>query len=57
MRDVETVLRGESRLGEGQQVDGVEDVRLSLSVEPDEAVEFGAELQTRFADVAVVEDI
>ena len=57
MRDIKAVLRGESRLGETQQVNRVEDVRLSLSVEPDEAVEFGAELQTRFADVAVVEDI
>ena len=57
MCDVKAVLRGEGGLGKGQEINGIKDVRLSLSVESDETIEFGAELQTRFANVAVVENI
>ena len=57
MRDVEAVLGRESGLGETQQIDGIKDVRFSLSVEPNETIEFGTEFQTRLANIAIVEDI
>ena len=57
MGDVEGVLGGESGLGEREQVDRVQDIRFALSVQSNEAVEFGRKLQTCLADVAVVQDI
>ena len=57
MGDVERVLGGESGFGEREEVDRVEDVRFALTVETDEAVEFGGKLKRSFADVAIVEDI
>ena len=57
MGDVERVLGGESGFGEREEVNRVQDVGLSLSVETDEAVEFGGKLKRGFADVAIVEDI
>ena len=57
MRDVQTILTCKRRFGKTQQIDRVQDIRFALSVESDEAVEFGTKLQTRLADIAVVENI
>ena len=42
-------------LGEGEEIDGVEDVGLALAVAADEAVDFGRERHFRFCDVLIVE--
>ena len=57
MRDIERILTCVSGFGEREEVDRVEDVRFALTVETDEAVEFGGKLKRGFADVAIVEDI
>ena len=57
MRDIERILTCVSGLCETQQINRIEDVRFALTVETDEAVEFGGKLKRSFADVAIVENI
>ena len=54
VRNVQTVLACEGGFGKTQQIDRIQDIRLALSVEADEAVEFGGKIQTRFAYVAII---
>ena len=52
--DVERVLGSVSGFGEREQIDSVQHIRLALSVESHEAVEFGGKLQTRLAYIAII---
>ena len=53
--DAERVLRGERRLGERQEIDGVEQVGLALAVVANEAVDAVAKVEFGRGNVAVIE--
>ena len=55
MGDAGGVLLGEGGLGEGEQVDGVQEVGFALTVESDEAIDVLREAQVCLPDILVVQ--
>ena len=55
--DVHRVNSVVGGLGETEQIDGIVDIRLALSVQSDKAVQFIREVQLRLADILIIEDM
>ena len=55
MRDIQTVLTRKRRFGKTQQIDRIQHIGFTLTVQTYKAVELGSKLQTRFMDIPVVQ--